>query len=433
MENILIRAARLNGSLKVPSSKSIGHRAIICAGLAQGTSVIENIMISEDIAATLQGMAALGAKIDEDPDQWLGAGDYRAKNIKIKGSFPLKKVKDTVDCRESGSTLRFLIPLAAIIGKEITFTGQGRLVERPLNEYYRLFSERGLVYENEQGRLPLTLKGALAPGTFQIRGDVSSQFITGLMFALPLLKGDSKIVITTEMESKPYVDLTLDVLKRFGIRVENRDYNEFLIPGGQVYNCHNFKVEADYSQAAFWIVAGLIGEGTIHCLDLNPDSLQGDRVIIEIARRMGGSIEETKSGLKVSPSLTTGTKIDVAQCPDLVPVLAVLGALSQGKTEIVNAGRLRMKESDRLRAIATELNKLGARVQELKEGLKIEGVENLKGGAIVDSHNDHRIAMALAIAALRCEKPVRLTGFGAVKKSYPHFWADYSRLGGKIK
>ncbi|NLI93172.1 MAG: 3-phosphoshikimate 1-carboxyvinyltransferase [Peptococcaceae bacterium] len=425
MKSIKIEPRKLQGLIPIPPSKSISHRAVICAGLAEGISEIENVVFSEDIAATLDGMSAMGTKvlcadINEDGIPCV---------IRLKGTSELKIPGEMINCRESGSTLRFLIPLACKTGDKATFTGKGKLVERPLDVYYQIFQEQGIEYLTERGYLPLTVKGSLKPGNYKIQGDVSSQFISGLLFLLPLLDGDSRITVTTELESRGYIDLTMDVQKKFGILVENENYKEFYIKGNQKYRSCNYRVEGDYSQAAFWLVAGALG-GKINCLDLNPYSLQGDRAIVDIVRQMGGIIEWKNFGLEVQASKTHGTIIDAGQCPDLVPVLTVLASLSEGITRIVNAGRLRIKESDRLRAMTTELNKLGARIQELDEGLFIEGVKSLQGGT-VDSWNDHRIAMALAIASTKCNGPVVLTGFEAVKKSYPHFWRDFTSMGGR--
>lgn len=427
MNCITIEPSELEGIVRIPPSKSISHRAVICAGLAEGTSTIENVIFSEDIEATLDGMGALGAVANRVQD-----------TLQIQGNPVLRIVRDRIHCRESGSTLRFLIPLAALTGEEVTFTGEGKLGERPLEAYYQMFQEHGITYHTNDGLLPLTVKGSFQPGKYRLKGNSSSQFITGLLFMLPLLKGDSKIFITTELESRGYVDLTIDVLKRFGIQIHNVAYKEFFIKGNQKYKSTQARIEGDYSQAAFWIVAGTLGK-KIYCLDLNPTSLQGDRAVLNIVREMGGNITNinmkdgmTEKGLEVQAAQTKGTVIDAGQCPDLVPILAVLGALSQGTTRIINAGRLRIKESDRLKAIATELNKLGAKVLEQDEGLLIEGVEQLRGGT-VDSWNDHRIAMALAVASIKCTGPVIITGAQAVRKSYPHFWNDFNKLGGKIK
>ena len=424
MNSLKIIPSKLEGSLRIPPSKSISHRAIICAGLAEGLSRIENIIFSEDIKATLEGLAALGVPEpvgQKEEDSW---------TLNIRGTSKLKSVSPIINCRESGSTLRFLVPLATLTGEKITFTGQGKLVERPLDVYYDIFNEQGLEYSTNGGLLPLTVKGSLKPGIYRLKGNISSQFITGLMFLLPLLPEDSRIILTTELQSRGYVDLTLDVLRKFGIEIENKGYQEFYIKGNQKYKSRDYRVEGDYSQAAFWIVAGVLGH-RIECLDLNSASLQGDKAILAIVRQMGADVEILDNKVRVKRSTPKAAVIDAQHCPDLVPVLAVLAALSEGTSRIINAGRLRLKESDRLKAISTELNKLGAKVTEYDQGLVIEGVESLTGGE-VDSWNDHRIAMALAVASVRCKEPVYLTGFDAVNKSYPDFWRDFTRLGGKI-
>lgn len=426
MHKLQITPTVLNGKVMIPTSKSVSHRAIIAAGLAKGISRISNVILSEDIVSTMTGMEALGVSIKVMDSIEEG----EPVTLEVQGNPNLRIVNHTIDCRESGSTLRFLIPLACLSEGEVTFTGQGKLVERPLDAYYEIFQEQGLYYQNTEGFLPLTVHGSMKPGIFKLKGNVSSQFITGLMFSLPLLKGDSKIIITTEMESKGYVDLTIDVLKKFGVTIQNNNYREFLVTGNQRYTNRDYEIEGDYSQAAFWIVAGIIGEN-ITSLGLNSHSLQGDKAILEITKAMGADLRITAEEVEARGTRTRGTVIDASQCPDLVPVLAVLGALSKGTTKIINAERLRIKESDRLKAISTELNKLGAKITELPDGLLIEGVEELTGGT-VDSWNDHRIAMAMAVASQRSSGALTITGSNAVNKSYPHFWKDFIKLGGKI-
>ncbi|EYE88589.1 3-phosphoshikimate 1-carboxyvinyltransferase [Fervidicella metallireducens AeB] len=424
MNNIKIVPSELEGHISIPPSKSITHRAIICAGLSNGKSHIENIIFSEDISATLEGMSSFGIKYEkfkEDRDRY---------SLIIEGKTPLRALSTTIDCRESGSTLRFLIPIACILGKEITFTGKGKLIERPLDEYYKIFDKQNIPYKNLKGNLPLRICGKLKGDTFSLRGDVSSQFISGLMFALPLLKEDSKIIISTDLESKGYVDLTIDVLNSFGIKIQNNDYREFFIEGNQKYIPQTYKVEGDFSQASFWLVAGLLGN-KITCTDINVSSLQGDKVILDIIKNMGGNVEISETGIIAKKSKTKGTIIDVSQCPDLVPILATLASLSQGTTRIINAARVRIKESDRLKAISTELNKLGAEITELEDGLIIKGKEFLNGGE-VDSWKDHRIAMALAVSSIRCLNPVIIKDSSCVSKSYPGFWDDFRALGGKF-
>lgn len=426
MKSVKIIPSSLKGEVRIPPSKSMSHRAIIAAGLSNGISNIDNIAFSDDIIATLEGMKAFGIESENtgiDPE-------YETSRLTIKGNEKMNVLKDEIDCKESGSTLRFLIPMAGLLGEKITFIGRGKLIERPLDTYYKIFNEQNIQYTNKEGKLPLSIEGKLKPGIFHMKGNISSQFITGLLFVLPMLDGDSKIVITTELESKGYVDLTLDILNKFHIQVQNNNYQEFIIKGNQKYIPRDYRVEGDFSQAAFWIVAGILGRG-IKCSDLNINSLQGDKRILDIVKEMGAAISVQDNFVQVAKSDTNGIVIDASQCPDLVPILATLGALSKGSTKIINAARLRIKESDRLKAMATELNKLGADVVELEDGLEINGKEELKGG-VVDSWNDHRIAMALAIASIKCTEPVTITNSDAVKKSYPRFWQDFKSLGGKI-
>lgn len=424
MKSVKIIPSQLAGNIKIPSSKSLCHRAVICAALAHGESNIDNITLSHDINATCSGMKSLGAEI-----QMINEDNTNNLKLKVKGG-DLKVVTDSIDCIESGSTLRFLIPIALVSYGKVTFKGRGKLVTRPLKSYYDIFEKQNIIYSLENGALPLTVNGILKNGVFELPGNISSQFISGLLFALPLLEGDSKIVITTGLESKGYVDLTLDMHRKFGVVIENNNYNEFLIKGKQKYINTDYKVEGDFSQAAFWIIAGLLGS-KIKCFNLDINSLQGDKAILQIVKNMAGKISITEDYVETTQSITHETIIDASDCPDLVPILTVLGALSTGTTKIINASRLRIKECDRLKAISTELNKLGAEVEELEDSLIIKGKEKLKGGT-VDSWNDHRIAMALAVASIKCTEPVIITNSDAVLKSYPTFWEDFRKLGGNI-
>lgn len=428
MEKMRIIPSKLKGTVLVPSSKSMGHREIICAGLAEGTSLVDNISMSKDIEATCRCLTALGVEIEPAVSAFQGRSALR-----ITGNGNLSSACSMADCGESGSTLRFFIPLGAMLGVPFTFVGHGKLVSRPLQAYYDIFQEQGIVYTNNAGQLPLTVNGRLKAGIFRLPGNVSSQFVSGLLFALPLLEGDSVIELTSALESASYVDMTLSCLAKYGIKVVNENHRRYFVPGGQHYQAHNSKVEGDWSQAAFWAVGGALGKG-ITCAGVDFSVLQGDKVLVDIMRAMGAGLEEQGTNLLVEKSTTQGIIIDAADCPDIIPILTVLAAVSHGRTEIINAGRLRIKECDRLAAISRELSRLGADVSELPEGLAIEGKpEGLRGGAEVDAWNDHRIAMSLAIAAQCCKEPIVLTGAGSVAKSYPEFWQDYQSVGGKIE
>ncbi len=424
MSDITITPAALTGSVTVPSSKSMGHRALICAALAAGESRVEQVSVSRDITATKRCLEALGAVITEQPDA-AGRVAFTVKGCRPHQHSPL------MECGESGSTLRFLIPLAAIDGNCYNFNGEGELGSRPLDPYEKIFAGQGLLFHyGSQRHFPLSVQGPLHGGSFTLPGNVSSQFISGLLFALPLLPEDSAVTITGPYESQSYVNLTLSALKAFGIRVSHEGPAVYRIPGGQTYKPCSGPVEGDFSQAAFWLVAGALGKKLL-VRGTRMDSLQGDRAIVPILQRMGGRLTRTEDGILSEGAVLTGTVIDASDCPDLVPVLSVAAALAAGHTEIIHAERLRLKECDRLKAMATELNKLGARITERPDGLSIDGVKTLQGGT-VDSWNDHRIAMSLAVASSRCSGPVTITGAQSVTKSYPAFWQDFAAAGGKI-
>ena len=427
---IKIKPSTLNGTIEIPPSKSYSHRAVIAAALAESKdnrkSKIDNLKFSVDITTTTDIMENWGAKINREES-----------SLEIVGNSGKVVPRDKyVQCNESGSTIRFLIPIGITNENELIFDGKGKLVDRPLDSYYRIFDEQEIFYKNENGKLPLEVKGKLKAGNYEIDGNISSQFITGLLYALPLLDGDSKLIINKNLESKGYIDLTMEILKLAGIKIKNNDYKSFEIKGNQKYKPFDYTVEGDYSQVAFWIVAGIISanrDNEIKCLHVNKNSLQGDREIIEIVQRMGAKLEIFDDYLIVKPSKTKGTVIDISQCPDIAPILTVLGALSEGETRIINGERLRIKESDRITSIKTELNKLGANVNEEGDSLIIQGVERFNGGVTVNAWNDHRIAMSLAIASSRCEKEIVLEEAESVRKSYPHFWDDFVKMGGSIE
>ena len=418
--NVTIHPKKLAGKLVMCPSKSLSHRAIIAASLAKGKSIISNVIISKDIEATIKAMEVLGAKIE-----------IKSDTLIIEGS-EVKRLDKIIDAYESGSTLRFLIPIALVNKEPITFVGHNNLVKRPLDSYLAIFDKLGIKYNMpNDSYLPLYLNGGLVSTTYELAGNVSSQFITGLLFALPLLNGDSKIIITTDLESKGYVDLTLDVLKLFGIKIKNNNYHEFIIPGNQTYQPLNYQVEGDYSQSAFFLVAGALG-ADITILGMNLNSSQGDKKILEDIKSFGGNLIIEKDYLKCLASNTKGTTIDFSQSPDLGPALTVLASLSTGKSNFINAERLRIKECDRITCMKEELTKMGAKIEEFKSGMKIEGVPKLQG-AIVDSHNDHRVAMSLAMASLKTEGSIKIMNAECVSKSFPNFWEVFESLGGEIE
>lgn len=419
MDIISIEPKMLRGTVTVPPSKSAAHRAIIAAALSGEQCVLSNIAMSQDIEATLACMKALG-----------GGFTYNKKKMQLCTVTEQKRKmseKLVLPCGESGSTLRFLMPVSLLFGRTVRLTGCGRLLKRPQKPFVDLFAQKGI--QCSWTEKYIELEGKLEPGIYRLPGNVSSQFVTGLLFALPLLEGDSEIQLTTELESKAYVDLTLSVLKDFGIAVKNEGYRRFLVHGKQSYGARNYTVEGDYSQAAFFLSAGALG-CDIRCYGLKKDSLQGDKAIIEILKQAGAKIEFFDDG-SIQARRTNcmhSVVIDAREIPDLVPVLAVVCAFCPGESRIVRAGRLRMKESDRLAAIASELKHLGLEITEGTDELIITGREVLYG-TTVSAWSDHRIAMALAVAACRCEGEVQITGAKeSVKKSYPDFFEVYQHL-----
>ena len=406
--NIRITPGLLSGTVTPPPRKSQAHRALIAAALSGGFSVLKGLARSQDIQATTDCLRAMGTYFEE-----LDGGAVRVHGL--GHSVPQHREDWLVqfDCGESGSTLRFLIPVALVVQGGGVFTGRGRLMERPQKPYFDIFDEKGIFYEQKDGAL--TVRGKLFPGEYLLPGNVSSQFVTGLLCALPLLESGSEIVLTSSLESRGYVDMTLDVLRDFGITVENQSYERFIVPGDQAYIPQNATIEADWSQAAFWYAAIALGS-SLELEGLNAFSTQGDMEIVPCFLKMQGR---------------GAVELDMSGCPDLVPPLAIMSALRAGEvTRLDNAARLRMKESDRLATVAQTLNTLGAQVVEGPDSLKIWGQDSLAGGVAVDCCNDHRIAMMAAIAATRCEKPVTLLGAECVSKSYPNFWEEYKRLGG---
>ena len=405
--DIRITPGPLAGTVTPPPSKSIAHRAILAAALTNGTSTIQNVALSQDIEATLRCITALGGAWEREGDTlYVSGGWHREWDT---AALP------HLDCGESGSTLRFLIPLALTLNNGGVFTGRGRLMERPQQPYFDIFDEKGISYEQKDGAL--TVRGELTPGEYHLPGNVSSQFVTGLLYALPLMEWESQIVLTSPLESRGYVDMTLDVLKDFGITVENQSYERFIVPGDQWCTARDYTIEADWSQAAFWMAAGSLGI-PVEVTGLNDRSIQGDRVIDEHFASFAWG-----TGRRV--------EIDVSDCPDLLPPLAVMAAFHDGTTRLTNAARLRLKESDRLATVTKMLTALGGQVEEGPDWLAIPGTRFLKGGT-VDGANDHRIVMAAAIAATRCTGPVTILGAEAVNKSYPRFWEEYKRLGGEF-
>ena len=402
--NITIKSSRtVGGRIAAPPSKSMAHRAVLCAALAKGTSHLHHLAFSKDISATLGAAGRLCARVT--------TGENDAV---VEGLGRFLPVDAPVDCCESGSTLRFLIPLASLTGQEVTFTGRGRLMERPQSVYKTLYQQQGLRFE--QGADRLTVEGALTSGEYELAGNVSSQFISGLLFALPLLDGDSTLHLIPPVESRWLDENTLE------------------IPGGQHYLPGDYTVEGDYSQAAFPAVLGAV-TGGVAITGLSEETLQGDAAILEILRRCGARFTRTGQGVVFEKAPLHGTDIDLADCPDLGPVLMVLGLLCEGTTVIRNAERLRIKESDRIEAMETELRACGGQLESEGGTITIHGC----AGALhapeqpLSGHNDHRVVMSLAVLALAAGLALPISGAEAIAKSWPDFLEAIKPLGAEVE
>ncbi len=414
--DISIIPAALTGTVEAIESKSDAHRLLICAALSEKPTKISIKNISKDIIATMNCLAAMGGGIQPE----------EGNAVTINPLWQNLTNAPLLDCGESGSTLRFLMPVAAALYDGVNITGSGRLPERPLSAIMEAMQGNGCHFSDE--KLPFRVTGQLKSGKYELPGNVSSQFVSGLLFALPLLEGTSEIVLTSPLESSAYVKMTVSTLAKFGILIVCKK-DRFVVPGGQKYSSSaSVRVDGDWSNAAFWLAAGAIN-GQITCTGLDVDSLQSDRRMLNILGQMGADAAFENGTAFVGRRDLHAISIDVTEIPDLVPVLAGVMALANGISVIKNAGRVRLKESDRLHAIAQGLNAIGADVQELADSLVIRGKERLDGG-VVHGCNDHRIVMALAIVAGACEEPVVIQGAEAIEKSYPDFFRDYNKLGG---
>ena len=411
----------IGGTITAPPSKSMAHRAVLCSALAEGTSHIKNLEFSKDISATLSAAGQLCAKVRTGADRAVVEG---------LGSF--LPVSAPVDCCESGSTLRFLIPIASLTGQKVTFVGRGRLMERPQTVYEKLYQKQSLRFE--QSPAGLTIEGTLKSGEYELAGNVSSQFISGLLFALPLLDGDSTLHLIPPVESRSYIDMTRAVQAAFGVTSRWLDGNTLALPGRQHYHPCDHAVEGDYSQAAFPAVLGAVCGG-VTVTGLSPDTLQGDAVILDILHRCGAQFTREGDTVTFAKAPLHGVDIDLADCPDLGPVLMVLGLLCEGTTVIRNAERLRLKESDRIAAMEAELRACGGVLESEGGTITVHGcAEHLHAPeGILHGHNDHRVVMSLAVLSAAAGLPLTVDDAEAIQKSWPNFFAAIRPLGVEVE
>lgn len=415
----IITPSILGGKINAIPSKSDAHRILIAAALSDKKTIVKvkPSLLSNDIKATITGLSALGAQFE-----------YNTDFVTV---YPTKHIKNAViDCGESGSTLRFLMPVACSLCESNKFIMHGRLAQRPINELEREMNKKGCAFSYSDAQ-SLLIQGKLKSGHFKIAGNVSSQYITGLLFALPLLDGDSEIELTSPLQSSAYVDMTLSVLKRFGINILHCS-NSFLIKGAQKYVSPDIiAVEGDWSNAAFWLCAGAIGlPVTVNGINMN--SIQADKKIADILRDAGASINSGNNFVCISPGIKLySLEINAEQIPDIVPIIAVTALFAHGKTTIYNAERLRIKESDRIDAISSIITAVGGNIRTGRDFMEITGPARLHG-AELSGFNDHRIVMSAAICAQYCSSNVTINGSEAVNKSYPYFFEDYKQLGGIV-
>ena len=411
--NIILSPAAPRGTLRAIASKSAAHRLLITAAFADAPTRIRCEQINEDIAATADCLSALGATVTrEDPYYTVTP----IQNIPTEASLP---------CRESGSTLRFMLPIAAALGVRTQFMLAGRLPNRPLSPLREVLEENGITL-SKPGSNPLCMEGRLTGDRFAIAGNVSSQFISGLLFALALCKDGGRLDVLGQLESAPYVDMTCDALRRFGAEItETADGYTVSAPARQALQ-NELAVEGDWSNAAFPLCAAAIG-GEVTVTGLSLASHQGDREILSLLSRFGAEVTANENEITVRHRTLHGIDINASQIPDLVPVLATVASVAEGQTRIVGAARLRLKESDRLVTVREMLSALGASITETEDGLIIDGKPALAGGT-VSATGDHRIAMSAAVASVACQSPVTVTGAEAVSKSYPAFFEDMKAL-----
>lgn len=407
----------LEGKIKAIPSKADAHRLLICAFLSKTETVIECGCFSKDISATVGALRSMGAQITETENR-----------ITVN----CERVNETakIDCIESGSTLRFLLPVISALGINAEITGQGRLPQRPVSPLKEEMEAHGAVFENGS-QFPLKLSGKLTSGEYTLKGNVSSQFVSGLLFALPLLSGDSVINLIPPLESVPYINMTISALKRFGVEVL-WEGNSIKIKGSQSYaSPKSLKVEGDWSNSSFFLCAGAVSKNGVTVTGLDINSPQGDKEIINILKKIGADVEVTDAGITVKANRLTGLCVDGSDIPDAVPITAALAAMCQkGVTHFVNSARLRLKESDRIKSVCEMLTAVGAAASETDDGLVVWSDNQLIGGR-VEGHNDHRIVMSAAILSCGCALPIDIIGAEAVEKSYPDFFKDFNSLGGK--
>jgi 3-phosphoshikimate 1-carboxyvinyltransferase len=424
MTDVTVRKAEgLKGEVCAPPSKAYTQRMLIATALSNGTSKISGPLLSDDTEATLRAVTALGAKVTSAEACWT-----------VEGAQPLLGAKEPIDCGESGATLRFMIPVAALAPEPSVFVFGKSLEKRPIEPLLQSLKQLGADAQPQSlsGTPSIVVQGGgISGGKTTMRGDVSSQFISGLMFACPMAQSDTEITLTTPLESKGYVKMTQAVLAEHGVKVSiPEDFDRIRIPANQTYKPYGHRVPGDFSSAAFLLAAVAITRSDVTVKNLDYETVQGDKAILGVLKRMGvnGKVCPDSVEVEGKGDLLEAVDVDARNIPDLVPICAVLACYSKGTSKIHDAHRLRYKESDRLMSLYLELKKMGARIAMDEDSLTVSGPCALHG-AVIDSHNDHRIAMACAVAALGASGETRIQDAECVRKSYPRFFSDLRLLG----
>ncbi len=427
MTDVTVRPTEhLQGAVCAPPSKAYTQRTLIASALSAGTSRISNPLVSEDTEAAIRAVKALGAKVKVKGDSWI-----------VEGADPIRGAPKPIDCGESGATLRFMTSIAALASKPSTFVFGSGLARRPIEPLLAALKQLGTKVHLQKSGKKAAIRvegGGILGGKASIPGDVSSQFISGLMFACPLANSDTELTVTTPLESKMYVKMTQNVLKQHGIKVEiSEDFRKFHIPSNQKYTAHDAKVPGDFSSAAFLLAAAAITNSKVLLNNLDYTTVQADKVILGILKKMGvnGTVCPDSVEISSDGSFLDPVNVDARDIPDLVPVCTVLACYAKGTSKIHDAQRLRLKESDRLNSLYVELKKMDADITMDKDSLTIQGPSKLQGSSI-DPHNDHRIAMACAVAALRAKGETVIHHAECVRKSYPQFFNDLQSLGADL-
>ncbi len=412
---------RLEGEVSSPPSKSYTHRAIMLAGLSRGSVKVKDPLLSADPLATIAAMRAAGAKIEE-----------RGDHLLVEGNGGEIEAPEKVDVKNSGTTIRIMASVFSLCDRKVILTGDESIRNRPMGPLLDALEGMRVETSSRNGNPPISVKGPMKGDTASIRGDVSSQYISGLLISCPLREEDTVVDITTPLKSKPYLDLTLDTINEFGVSVVNEDYKRFRMRGGQFYSRSEYRVEGDFSGAAFVLGASALTDSGVTVNNIYDDSMQGDKYFLDILKMMGAEVYTHKGGVEVVGGKSLrAVEVDLSQTPDLLPMTAVMCALAKGESRICNVEHARIKECDRISAMARGLSKMGAKIDERQDGMIIRGVDNLKG-ARIESFGDHRIVMAFAVAGLRAEGKTVINRAESVNVSYPGFVEDMKSLGANL-